>query len=181
MVDLARVVVVGTSGSGKTTFAREIAGLLGSPHVELDALYWGPDWSVRADFVERVGVEAARPVWVMDGNYSLIRDIVWPRSTAIVWLDYSLGLTFTRALRRTVRRMLARERLWSSNRETLWAAFVDRDWILWWVLRTYWRRRREMPTLMARAEFAHVVFSAMRTPRDAEAFLRGLCERRRDV
>ena len=45
--EMARVVVVGCSGSGKTTFARQLARLLGSPHIELDALHWLPNWVPR--------------------------------------------------------------------------------------------------------------------------------------
>src|SRR5262245_14416418 len=99
MPDLTRVVVVGTSCSGKTTFARELVAIIGSPHTELDALHWGPDWTIRADFPERVRTAAAQPCWVMDGNYSVVRHILWPRATAIVWLNFSFALTFGRALR----------------------------------------------------------------------------------
>jgi tRNA A37 N6-isopentenylltransferase MiaA len=47
-------VVVGTSGAGKTTLALELAAILNVPHIELDALHWGREWSVRPDFAERV-------------------------------------------------------------------------------------------------------------------------------
>jgi adenylate kinase family enzyme len=40
-----RLVVVGTSGSGKTTMAAHLARALGVVHVELDALQHGPDWA----------------------------------------------------------------------------------------------------------------------------------------
>ena len=39
-----RIVVVGTSGAGKTTLARRIAALLMLPHIELDAINWQPGW-----------------------------------------------------------------------------------------------------------------------------------------
>ncbi|MEM8613731.1 MAG: hypothetical protein AAGF93_17030 [Cyanobacteria bacterium P01_H01_bin.105] len=39
-----RIVVVGTSGSGKTTLAREMSLRSQLPHIELDALYWEPNW-----------------------------------------------------------------------------------------------------------------------------------------
>lgn len=42
---MRRVSVVGNSGSGKTTFAAQLAARLGVPHVEFDAIYWGPNWS----------------------------------------------------------------------------------------------------------------------------------------
>ena len=40
-----RIVVVGTSGVGKTTLAKDIAAALAIPHVELDALHWDPGWT----------------------------------------------------------------------------------------------------------------------------------------
>ncbi len=40
-----RILILGRTGSGKTTLARELAAALGVPHVELDSLYFGPDLS----------------------------------------------------------------------------------------------------------------------------------------
>ena len=42
---MQRIVVVGTCGSGKTTLAAELAKRIEAPHVELDALHWGPHWT----------------------------------------------------------------------------------------------------------------------------------------
>jgi adenylate kinase family enzyme len=171
MPDLTRVVVVGTSGSGKTTFARHLAESIDSPHVELDALHWGPNWTVRADFLERTRDAAAEPAWVIDGNYEVVRDIVWSRATAIVWLSFSFGLTFTRAVRRTAQRVITGERLWWGNRETLRNAVFARDAIPWWVIRTHRKRRQEMPKLMQQREYAHIEFIVLNTPAQATAFL----------
>jgi adenylate kinase family enzyme len=46
--EMARTVVIGTSCSGKTTFARDLARTLGLPHIELDALHWQPNWVSRS-------------------------------------------------------------------------------------------------------------------------------------
>ena len=92
----------------------------------LDAFYWGPEWTPRAGFQLHVSAAVARQRWVIDGNYSAVRHLIWRRATAIVWLDYSFGRVFGRALRRTARRVLTGERLYGGNRETIHNALLDR-------------------------------------------------------
>jgi adenylate kinase family enzyme len=79
---MQRISVVGNSGSGKTTAARELAALLDIPHVELDAIFHLPDWQElpTADFRDRVARIAQEPTWVIDGNYTAVRDLVWTRA-----------------------------------------------------------------------------------------------------
>jgi adenylate kinase family enzyme len=177
--DLSRVVVVGTSCAGKTTLARQLAAVTGAKHIELDALHWGPNWTVRADFAERVRAAAAEPSWIIDGNYSVSRDILWPRATAIVWLNYSFALTLGRALRRTTRRVASGERLWSDNRETVRNVLFARDGVLWWVIRTHSQRRREMPILMQRPEHAHIAFIVLDSPSHAAQLVHAVTAHRR--
>jgi energy-coupling factor transporter ATP-binding protein EcfA2 len=169
--DLTRVVVVGTSSSGKTTFARRLAGLLDAPYVELDALHWGPEWTVRPDFQQEVLAAVQQPRWVIDGNYSSVRDIVWSRCTAIVWLDYSFGRVLAQALRRTARRVVTGERLYAGNRETIGIALFDPQGTPWWVVRTHRRRRREFPELFRRPEYGHARVIRLSTPEAAAACL----------
>ena len=87
--DWSRISVVGTSGSGKTTLARRLAAILNVPNIELDALHWGPCWTPRPleQFRADVGAAVAKDRWVVDGNYAVVRPLVWARPTAIVWLD----------------------------------------------------------------------------------------------
>lgn len=165
--------VVGTSCSGKTTFARRLATILGTPCFELDALYWGPGWTRRPDFHQEVLAAAQQPRWVIDGNYSSVRDIIWRRCTAIVWLDYSFARVFSQALRRTVRRVVNRERLYGGNRETLGNALFDPEAPLWLVVRTHGKRRGEFPELFRRPEYGHTSVIRLRAPAAAERFLAG--------
>ena len=171
---LARVVVVGTSCSGKTTFARELAGILDSTHVELDALHWDPGWvpKPRPEFGRLADVATAKTRWVVDGNYGIVRDIVWPRATSIVWLNLNFATVFGRAIRRTVRRSLTRERLYAGNRESLSRAFLSRESILLWVLQTHHRRRREFRELK---ETTHGLrWFEFRNATEAAAFLQNV-------
>ena len=143
--DLSRVLVVGTTCAGKTTYARQLSRSLQIPHIELDALYWLADWIERpaAEFRSSVGKAVSRNCWVMDGNYGSVRDVIWPRATAVIWLNYSFPTVGWRGLRRTVARCVTREELYAGNRETISKAFFSRDSILVWRATTYGSRRRE--------------------------------------
>jgi adenylate kinase family enzyme len=169
-----RIVVVGTSGSGKTTLAHQLAERLGIPHVELDAIHWGPNWTPAplADFRERTAQALSGDVWTTDGNYSHVRDIVWSRANTIVWLDYPLPVILGRVTRRTIQRFVTREELWSGNRERFWTSFFSRDSIILWSLRTYRRRRREYPVLFSQPEYAHLDVVHLQSPRAAREWLR---------
>src|SRR5262245_40756111 len=131
-----RIVIVGTSGSGKTTLARRVAERLDIPHVELDALRHGPNWAPAPWDVFRARFEAATsgPAWVVDGNYSAIRDAVWSKANTLVWLQYPFHIVFWRLWWRTIRRGISRQELWNGNRESLSTAFFSRDSILLWAI-----------------------------------------------
>jgi adenylate kinase family enzyme len=68
--DDRRIAVVGTTGSGKTTLARQLSERLGIPHVELDAIRYGPNWKETPDeiFRECVSQALSGRSWVADGN-----------------------------------------------------------------------------------------------------------------
>ena len=76
-VEMERVVIIGSSCSGKTTMARRLADILQTPHIEQDAIHWLPDWQEREDdeFRELVGTAVAADRWVVDGNYNMVRDL----------------------------------------------------------------------------------------------------------
>jgi adenylate kinase family enzyme len=169
--DHPRIAVIGTSGSGKTTFARQLAGILDRTHIELDALHWGPNWTARAEFLELVRVATSADRWVVDGNYRTVRDQVWGRATAIVWLNYPFGVVFRRALARTIRRLVSRERLYSENRESFRGAFLQPDGIPWWVIRTYRKRRREYPVVLSEPCFRHLEVFELKSHQQAVALL----------
>jgi len=172
-MDLRRVAVVGTSCSGKTTFAAALAAKRQAAHIELDALHWRPDWveapleAFRADVATAIAAEH----WVCDGNYSKVRDLVWGRATAVIWLNYPFPTVLWRALSRTMRRALLREELFSGNRKSLKMAFLSRDSILLWVVTTHCRRLREYPQLFARPEFARLPVVELTRPAQATRFL----------
>ncbi len=123
-----RIWVVGSSGSGKSRLAGVLAGALGVPHVELDAIHHQPDWEELPlpQFRETIDRRTAEPGWVVDGNYAKVADIVVSRADTVVWLDLPKPLVMRRLAWRTLTRGLLREELWNGNRERL-ANFIRVD------------------------------------------------------
>lgn len=168
-----RIVILGTTGSGKTTLAARLADRLNCRHIELDALHWEPGWTEAPleVFRGRVQEAVAADHWTMDGNYSVVRDIAWAAADTIVWLDYPLPLVLWRLLRRTLRRVLFRVELRNGNRERFATQFFTRDSLFLWALKTYWRRLWEYPLLFQRPEYSHLKVIRLRSPRETAEWL----------
>jgi adenylate kinase family enzyme len=145
-----RISVKGSSGSGKSTFAQELARRLGLTYIELDALHHGPNWSepTAEEFRARVRHAMHEPTdgWVIDGNYdSKLGDLIVDEADTIVWLDLPLSVKWPRVWRRTTHRITNGVVLWNGNRETWRGAFASRDSIFVWVFRSHVRHRRQWP------------------------------------
>ena len=173
-----RIVVVGTTSSGKSTLGRQISERLGYPFIELDALHWEPNWKAasEADFQKRVEAATSASRWVVAGNYHAVRDQIWPRAQLIVWLDYSFPVVFWRLLTRTIRRGVTGEELWNGNREKLWwhLKIWSEESLFHWLFKTYWRRRREYPALLALPNHIHLDSLRLRSPRETDEWLAGI-------
>ncbi len=180
---MRRVAVVGTSGSGKTTMARAIAARLGVPHVELDAFHWAPGWTEVDPEAFRARVAAALEAdgWVTDGNYSKVRDLYLARVDTVVWLDLPLRTCVWRIARRTFVRARSHEELWGSGNRESWRKQLGRDSLLWWVLTTHGRRRRENEARFADPALAGVEILRFRSSAAADAWLAGLAPARGDA
>lgn len=173
-----RIAIVGTSGVGKTTLAKAIAEMLDIPHVELDALFWGPNWQEPriGDFLEQVQAATVGEHWVVDGNYSRARLIIWERASMIIWLNYSLPLVLWQVTRRTIIRSWRHQELWNGCYETFRKGFLSQDSIILWVLKTYRKNRRSLPEWLAMPQHQHLQLVELRSPAETEAWLRSLPE-----
>ncbi len=92
--------VVGTSGSGKSTLARRLAHRLELPWIELDRLYWRPNWQGAPDeaFFAAIAAATATPGWVLDGNYNRSRSVKWRAVDLVIWVDYGFWRTLRQAV-----------------------------------------------------------------------------------
>ena len=67
-----KIIVIGCSGSGKTTFSQKLRDATGIPLFHLDAIWHLPDKThiSRDEFDARLGDVLALDSWIIDGNYS---------------------------------------------------------------------------------------------------------------
>ena len=167
-----RILVIGRTGSGKTTLAREIAAALQVPHVELDSLYFGPDFSTVPEPVlrERVATAIQGDRWVTDGNKRAVRDLVWPRADTIIWLDYPTALTLWRLGRRATRRTasLRTQAAAEGRTKDLPKQLIAAAKGVLTALRSHTGQRREFPQLFAAPENQHLEVVRLRSPRETQ-------------
>jgi adenylate kinase family enzyme len=171
-----RILVVGTSSTGKTMYASRLSKILDVPRIELDELYWSHDWKPKpkAEFVRLVEHAATQPDWIVDGNYSAVREQLWSKATLIIWLNYSLTLSLWRGFKRTLVRCITRQALWHGNRETFRQTFFSKQSILVWIVTTHQRRRTEFATIRNSQQFPAVSWLEFRHPSQAEQWLQRL-------
>ncbi|HZJ09058.1 MAG TPA: hypothetical protein VFD39_05140 [Trueperaceae bacterium] len=162
-----RVLVAGTSGAGKTTLARRIAAILELPHSEIDALFHGPNWVPRPEFVSDVEAAIAAERWVTEWQYRLARPLLAERADTLVWLDYPRHLVMWRVIQRTVSRRAQRAVMWNGNVEgPLWRLFTDKTHIVRWAWDTHAKTPSRVRALLAGD--THLVVVRLRGPLEAE-------------
>jgi adenylate kinase family enzyme len=168
-----RVLVAGVSGVGKTTLAGRIAALTRGPHTEIDALFHGPAWTPRPEFIDDVRALVSAGSWTTEWQYDAARPLLAERADTLVWLDLPfMRVTLPRLLRRTIRRRWSREELWNGNIEApLWTVLTDREHIVRWAIRSRRNYQTAVPRLLD--EFPHLVVVRVRSQQEAEEWLSG--------
>jgi adenylate kinase family enzyme len=180
MAEIGRYIVVyGPACSGKSTVARRLATAIDVPCIELDAIFWMPDWVEKPLDEFRADVSAALSRhpdgWVLDGNYSRVRDLILPFADTVIWLSPPFRVAFWRLLKRTVARCIDHKPLWGTNYESWRQSFFSRDsLILYQVIN--WRRynkkiRQDLENIPHQASVIQLCSS-----REVETFLRSLSD-----
>jgi adenylate kinase family enzyme len=153
---MQRISIIGNTGTGKSTLARELAAMLALKNVSLDELFWLPNWANREpkDVIKDVKAAASEERWVIEGNYRWLRHEIWARADTIIWLDYPLPFTFMRLFRRTLHRIMYHESVCNGNYES-WSRTLSSDSILLWCLKMHRRRLTDYPEWLGRPQYEH--------------------------
>lgn len=170
---LRRILVIGTSGCGKTTFAASLGSILRIKSTQLDELYWNAGWQPveNSVFLKRLDNVLSRETWILDGNFRRIQPRILKRATTVIWLDYSFARIMYRIIKRTFIRSVTGEKLYNDNFETLQKGFFSRDSIILWAVKTFGVHRREYTKLMAGRRSAREECFRFSSPREADKFL----------
>jgi len=166
--------VIGTTGSGKSTFSQLLASRLGYPYIQLDQLFWKPGWleSNEEEFLAKVAAAVSAECWVLDGNYSRTNHIKWENVDTIIWVDYSYPRTLLQLLKRTLSRSILNKELWpgTGNRESFARSFLSKDSILIWFFKNYHQNKIRYAELGGSLG-GQIEFVRLRNPKEARAFL----------
>ena len=166
-----RIVIVGTSGSGKTTLATHLASALALKRVELDAVTWQPGWNALhindpQEFRRRVAEATNAERWVCDGNYRVARDIIWPRATHLIWLDYDRPVIMRRVIARSISRAFSGRELWNGNFED-WRKWTHASHPIRWAWDTWAANRERNAAAIADPANGHLTVVRLRRPSEA--------------
>jgi adenylate kinase family enzyme len=169
------VSVVGVSGSGKSTLGRELAARLAVPYAELDAIFHQPGWTPlpEEEFRRRVTAIVSGQGWVIDGNYSAVRPLVWERADTVIWLDPPRSTVMRRIIWRTIRRAAGRTELWNGNRERWRNLFTwdEQESVISWAWHHYPIYRQRYAAAARDPRYAHLTLSRIATRADARQLI----------
>jgi adenylate kinase family enzyme len=177
MAVMNRVVVVGSSGSGKTTVAGRLARALDVPFLEMDSVFHRYGWADDDPdaFLPTLDDFTRADRWVVDGNYTShgVRDVVWPRADTFVWLDPPRRIAMSRVVGRTLRRVFTREELWGGVREpfTNLYSLDPLENIMVWTWTRHAQTREKFETALVDGSWHHATVHRLRTSHDVERFL----------
>lgn len=114
--------------------------------------------------------------WVVDGNYSTVRELVWGQADTVVWLNYSLLVIFGRLLRRSLRRTVLREVLWNGNVESFREQFLNTQSLFVWAVRGKLKYGRRYRSFFQDSQYQHLQMIELRSPGQTRNWLAGLTD-----
>ena len=126
---MKKILVLGSSGAGKSTFARRLHDILGVKLIHLDQYYWKPNWTrtEKEDWEKKVRELISGDEWIIDGNYRSTLDLRLPQADTIIWLDFPPLVCFWRIMKRRLKKNRTDELDGCQER----ISFELLKWILW--------------------------------------------------
>jgi adenylate kinase family enzyme len=172
---IKKIIVVGTTGSGKSTFSKQLADKLNYPHIQIDQLHWKANWQESTDheLFEKLKNATASEQWIVDGNYNRTNHLTWPYADTVIWINPPFIINLYQSVSRALKRILSQEERWegTGNRESLKMLF-SKDSIVWWMLKTYRGNIKRYEKRFKETQYSHIKFYRLRSRKEIKKFLR---------
>lgn len=98
-----KIVIVGVSASGKSTFARKLSSKTGLPLVMMDSIMWKPNWTYIGDqeTIQELEKKSSGDRWIIEGYINTeARSFLFEKADTIIYLDYSRITSSLRYIKR---------------------------------------------------------------------------------
>ena len=152
-----KIIITGTSCTGKTTLGKKLAKELSIAQIDLDDLHFLPNWVEKKNelFINEVNDAVdGLDEWIVSGSYqTVLKDTLWEKASIIVWLDYPLNLILRRCFIRTFNRIFYKEKCCGENYESL-SRMLFKENMFVWIFKTYWKRKKRLES-WSNGLFAH--------------------------
>ncbi len=170
---MQRIIVIGVTGSGKTTLAHTLAERLSCPMTDIDDLYWRSNWTLapEPEYHEAIKQAVSGERWILSGNYSRTHHLSWPRADTLIWINYPFWRVFFQLARRTLTRIIDKKPVCNGNIET-WRQAFSKNSIFLWLFKSYPKKKREYSALFTDpSAWPHLKKIRLRSPDALESFL----------
>ena len=102
MKSINKILVIGSAGSGKTTFSKKLSIILNLPTIHLDKEYWKAGWVEpnHEEWEDKVKELLQKEKWIIDGNYASTLELRVKEADMIIFLDYNRFVCVNGVLKR---------------------------------------------------------------------------------
>ena len=160
---MKKILIIGSSGAGKSTFSKRLSKKLKINTIHLDHLFWLPDWKERPrdQFDKLLDKELAKDLWIIDGNYHRTLPVRLSHADTVIHLDFNRWLCLYRAIKRW---FLKKEKQAPDCSHKFSLGFF------WFILYQY-PKAYKIESKHYKQQFPNIKWIDLKTPKQAEAFL----------
>lgn len=99
---MKKVIIIGSGGAGKSTFARRLHEATGIELIHLDKLYWKPNWveTPKSEWKQLIGEIIRGEEWILDGNFGGTMEMRLEACDTVILLDMPRIICVYQALKR---------------------------------------------------------------------------------
>lgn len=163
-----KILIVGVSASGKSTFSRKLSEILNLPLTLMDSIMWKPGWVYVGDeiVVERLKEISKNPEWIIEGYIvKEARMFLFEEADLVIYLDYSRIIPAWRYIKRCfMHRKNSRKELTGSP-ERFSFKFLRTVWMKWEAI--------TLDEFLDKLEDKAKIIK-LKSPKEAEAFINKL-------